>query len=63
LVCGTCFQPFESSVTLARAEKYGILRFPHRSMGPAFTAVGASKEAVKMPANPGYQESNAGHPA
>lgn len=63
LVCGICFQPFESSAMSERPEKYGILRFPQRSVGPVFTAAGASKQAVKIPANPGYQESKAGHPA
>ena len=63
MVCGICFQPFESSVTLAKPEKYGILIFPHKSVGPVFTTAGANKEAVKIAANPGYQESKAGHPA
>jgi hypothetical protein len=62
-VCGTCFQPFESSATSESVEKYGILRLPQRSVGPVFTAAGASKQAVNIPAKPGYQESKAGQPA
>ena len=62
LLEGICRQPLLSSGTSPRLEKYGILTFPQRSMGPFFTDSGATNDAVNIAAKPENQVLKAGEP-